>query len=54
MKRELGPADQRVLDDFLESVRETERALAIASERDLSGVELPDKPIGELPDFDAQ
>jgi hypothetical protein len=54
LKRELGPADQRVLDDFLESVRETERRVAKASERDLSGVDLPDTPIGELPDFDGQ
>src|SRR6185503_16717042 len=28
LKRELGPADQRVLDDYLESVRETERRVA--------------------------
>jgi len=54
LKRELGPADQRVLDDFLESVRETERRVAKASERDLSGVDLPETPIGELPDFDGQ
>ncbi|HEX7236530.1 MAG TPA: DUF1552 domain-containing protein [Gammaproteobacteria bacterium] len=54
LKRELGPADQRVLDDFLESVRETERRVAKASERDLSSVDLPDTPIGELPDFDGQ
>ena len=54
LKRELGPADKRVLDDFLESVRETERRVAKASERDLSGVDLPETPIGELPDFDGQ
>jgi hypothetical protein len=54
LKRELGPADQRVLDDYLESVRETERRIAKASGRDLSGVDLPDTPIGELPDFDEQ
>jgi hypothetical protein len=35
-------------------VRETERRVAKASERDLSGIELPDAPIGELPDFDEQ
>ena len=54
LKRELGPADQRVLDGYLESVRETERRVAKASERDLSGVNLPTAPIGELPDFDEQ
>jgi hypothetical protein len=54
LKRELGPADQRVLDDYLESVRETERRVAKASQRDLSAIDLPDAPIGELPDFDEQ
>ena len=54
LKRELGPADQRVLDDYLSSVQETERRIAKASGRDLSGVDLPDTPIGELPDFDEQ
>jgi hypothetical protein len=54
LKRDLGPADQRVLDGFLESVRETERRVAKASERDLTGVDLPAAPIGELPNFDEQ
>ena len=53
-KRTLGPRDRVVLDDYLESVRETERRVAKASQRDLSGIELPDAPIGELPDFDEQ
>ncbi len=54
LQRELGPRDRAVLSDYLESVRETERRVAKASERDLSGIELPDTPIGELSDFDAQ
>jgi hypothetical protein len=54
LKRDLGPADQRVLDGFLESVRETERRVAKASERDLTGIDLPQAPIGELPNFDEQ
>ena len=54
LKRDLGPADQRVLDGFLESVRETERRVAKASERDLTGIDLPTAPIGELPNFDEQ
>jgi uncharacterized protein DUF1552 len=54
LKNTLGPADRRVLDDYLESVRETERRIAKASQRDLSGIDLPDAPIGELPDFDQQ
>jgi hypothetical protein len=35
-------------------VRETERRIEIASQQDFSGIDLPDAPIGELPDFDAQ
>jgi hypothetical protein len=54
LKRELGPADQRVLDDYLESVRETERRVAKASQQDFSSLDLPPAPIGELPDFDEQ
>ena len=50
----LGPQDRAVLGDYLESVRETERRVAKASERDLTGIELPDAPIGEQPDFDEQ
>jgi hypothetical protein len=54
LKGELGPSDRAVLDGYLESVRETERRVEKASQRDLTGIELPDTPIGELPDFDAQ
>jgi hypothetical protein len=54
LERTLGPRDRAVLEDYLESVRETERRVEKASARDLSGVELPDTPIGELTDFDEQ
>jgi hypothetical protein len=54
MKRTLGAQDRVVLDNYLESVRETERRVERASQRDLSGIELPDAPIGELSDFDEQ
>jgi hypothetical protein len=54
LKRTLGPADQRVFDGYLESVRETERRVAKAADRDLTGIDLPAAPIGELPSFDDQ
>jgi hypothetical protein len=54
LQRTLGPSDRAVLEDYLESVRETERRIAKASSRDLTGIDLPDAPIGELPDFDQQ
>jgi len=50
----LGAQDKAVLSDYLESVRETERRVEKAADRDLSGIELPDAPIGELSDFDEQ
>jgi hypothetical protein len=54
LKRELGAADRAVLDNYLASVRETERRVERAANRDLSDIELPNAPIGELSDFDEQ
>jgi hypothetical protein len=54
LQQTLGPQDRAVLEDYLESVRETERRVEKASARDLTGIELPDTPIGELTDFDEQ
>jgi hypothetical protein len=54
LKGTLGQDDRIVLDNYLESVRETERRVARASERDLSAIDLPDAPIGTLADFDQQ
>jgi hypothetical protein len=54
LERTLGPRDRIVLENYLESVRETERRLQKASARDLSDIDLPPAPIGELPDFDEQ
>src|SRR5690606_21606022 len=54
LRGELGPADQRVMDSYLETVREIERRLEKARQRDLSAIELPDAPVGELDAFDEQ
>ena len=54
LQQTLGPQDRVVLENYLESVRETERRVEKASARDLSGIELPDTPIGELTEFDEQ
>ena len=54
LQKTLSAKDKVVLDEYLESVRETERRANRASERDLSAIDLPDAPIGELPDFDEQ
>jgi hypothetical protein len=54
LQRTLSAQDRVVFDGYLESVRETERRVNRAADRDLSGIELPDTPIGELADFDEQ
>lgn len=54
LKRELGPSDKARLDDYLGTVREIERRLKKAGSRDLSGLDLPPTPVGELPKFDEQ
>jgi Protein of unknown function (DUF1552) len=54
LKRDLGPGDQRALSDYLDTVRELERRVNMASARDLKGIEVPDAPVGELEDFDKQ
>jgi len=54
LQKTLNPRDKVVLDEYLESVRETERRADRAAQRDLNAIELPDAPIGELPDFDEQ
>ena len=54
LQRTLGPSDRLVLDEYLDTVREIERRVELAEQRDLSGVELPDAPIGELDSFDEQ
>ena len=54
LQRTLGAADRLVLDEYLETVREIERRVERAEQRDLTGIEVPEAPIGELDDFDEQ
>ena len=54
LSRDLGPRDRAALSDYLETVREIERRVAMAGERDLTGIDVPDAPVGVLEDFDAQ
>ena len=54
LQRELGGADRAAMSDYLETVREIERRVALAGARDMSGVDVPDAPVGVLDDFDAQ
>ncbi len=54
LQRDLDPSDRMILESYLETVREIERRIELASQRDLSGIELPEAPIGELDAFDEQ
>jgi Protein of unknown function (DUF1552) len=54
LRNELGKGDQAVLSDYLDSVREIERRVTMAGTRNLTGVSVPDAPVGELESFDKQ
>jgi hypothetical protein len=54
LNNELGPSDQRALADYLDTVREIERRVKLASANDLSGIDVPNAPIGVFDDFDQQ
>jgi len=54
MRRDLGAGDRAILDNYVETVREIERRVQLASSRDLSGVNVPEAPIGELNQFGSQ
>ena len=54
LQRELGASDRLVLAEYLDTVREIERRVERAEQRDLSGITLPEAPIGELDSFDEQ
>ena len=54
LSNDLGPQDKQRLSDYLDTVREIERRVNMASTRDLKGINVPNAPVGELEDFDKQ
>jgi hypothetical protein len=54
LSNDLGPEDKQRLSDYLDTVREIERRVNMASTRDLKGINVPNAPVGELEDFDKQ
>jgi hypothetical protein len=54
LQRDLGPGDKAILDGYLDTVREIERRVELAQTRDLSGVDVPETPLGEQDSFDEQ
>ena len=54
LRQDLGAGDRVVLDNYLETLREIERRVQLASSRDLSAIKVPQAPIGELNAFGSQ
>ena len=54
LQKQLGPADRRMLGDYLETVREIERRVQKMEARDLSALDLPEVPVGIPSSFDEQ
>jgi hypothetical protein len=54
LKAQLSPGDQHTLSDYLDTVRELERRVKLASDKDMSKLDVPNAPVGQLDDFDAQ
>jgi len=54
LQKNLGPSDKILLESYLDTVREIERRVELAASRDLSNLDLPTAPIGELANFDEQ
>jgi hypothetical protein len=54
LQGDLGSGDRAVLDGYLDSVREIERRTQMASSHSLSGLKIPDAPVGELDMFPDQ
>jgi hypothetical protein len=50
----VGASDRVLLDQYMSTVREIERRVQMAEQRDLSAITLPEAPIGELESFDEQ
>src|SRR5690349_3640253 len=54
LQGELGNNDRTVLDGYLETVREIERRAQKAGSSNVSGLKIPNAPVGELEDFPEQ
>ena len=54
LQKTLGASDQLLLDGYLDTVREIERRVELAAAQDLSNMDIPQAPVGELDNFDEQ
>jgi hypothetical protein len=51
LQASLGAGDRRIVSDYLDSVREIERRVQMASQQDDSSLEIPDAPVGTPTDL---
>jgi hypothetical protein len=54
LQKQVGASDRVRLEQYMTTVREIERRVQMAEQRDLSAITLPEAPIGELESFDEQ
>jgi len=54
LQKDLGAGDRVLLSNYLDTIREIERRVQIASDQDLSGMDIPTAPVGVFEDFDEQ
>jgi len=54
LQRNLSAGDRVILGGYLDTVREIERRVELAEQRDWSAMDVPDAPLGELDSFDEQ
>lgn len=54
LQKTLGASDRVLLDAYLDTVREIERRVEVASQQDLSELDLPNAPVGVLDRFEEQ
>jgi len=54
LQNDLGAGDREILSNYLDTVREIERRVQIASEQDMSGIDVPAAPVGVFEDFEEQ
>src|SRR5690606_2450336 len=54
LQRTLGASARVILSEYLDTVREIERRVERAEKRDLTGIDLPEAPMGTLDSFDEQ
>lgn len=52
LQKQLGAEDNRVVDNYLDSVRQVERRLQMMQQQDMSNVDMPTAPVGVPSDFE--